>query len=220
MKFQMTKSKFQIKLKFLNVKLFANLHSSLQNPKVVALIIQAMFLGVDHLLKLVKEKNLVENLCERELTNPEGAGFDLRLGEVFTISGKGFLGIDERQTCPIKSIRKYNSNNKQTINIKPNNFYLVKTVEKVNLPEDLLAIFKPRSTLQRMGLYLRTTQVAPGYSGELTFALKNVGPTEITIELGARIVHIMFAKVSGKTNLYRGQWQGGRVTTKEKEKQV
>jgi len=47
-----------------------------------------MILGVDKLLKMVKENKLVENLCERELTNPEGAGFALCLGKVHRISGK------------------------------------------------------------------------------------------------------------------------------------
>ena len=46
-----------------------------------------MFLGVDKLLKLVREKKLVEDLCERELKNPEGCGFDLRLGKVWKIKG-------------------------------------------------------------------------------------------------------------------------------------
>jgi hypothetical protein len=30
----------------------------------------------------------------------------------------------------------------------------------------------------------------------------------------------MFSEVKGDSNLYRGQWQGGRVTTEKKEKQV
>lgn len=47
-----------------------------------------MILGPKTLLELVKKKKLVENLSERELTNPEGAGFDLRLGEAFKIIGK------------------------------------------------------------------------------------------------------------------------------------
>ena len=38
-----------------------------------------MILGPKKLLELVKKKKLVENLAHRELTNPEGAGFDLRL---------------------------------------------------------------------------------------------------------------------------------------------
>lgn len=179
-----------------------------------------MFLGVDELLKRVEENKLVEDLSERELTNPEGAGFDLRLGEVFTTSGKGYLGITERETAPAESVMVYNPKKVQTLVVKPGDFYLVKTIEKVNMPDNLLALFKPRSTLQRMGCFLRTAQVAPGYSGELTFALANVGQVEVSIELGARIVHIMFTEIKGNSNLYRGQWQGGRVVTEKKEVQV
>ena len=179
-----------------------------------------MFLGVDKLLELVHSKKLVENLSERELTNPEGTGFDLRLGEVFTTSGKGYLGITDRETAPVTSLKAYNPNNIQSIVIKPGDFYLIKTIETVNVPDNLVGILKPRSTMHRMGLFVRTTQISPGYSGELTFALKNEGPVEVKIDLGARIAHVMFAQVLGKTALYRGQWQGGRVTTKKREKQV
>ncbi|PIW95263.1 MAG: hypothetical protein COZ85_00805, partial [Candidatus Moranbacteria bacterium CG_4_8_14_3_um_filter_34_16] len=67
-----------------------------------------MILGIKKLHELVKEQKLVENLCEREMNNPEGAGFDLRLGEVFEIEGDGSLGIEERQTPEIKSVAKFN----------------------------------------------------------------------------------------------------------------
>ena len=194
-----------------------------------------MFLGVDKLLKLVREKKLVEDLCERELKNPEGCGFDLRLGKVWKIKGEGYLGVEDRKTCEVELIsgvsRGFPSgrgilkalrekSKLASVIIKPNDFYLVTTIEKVNLPKNLVGIIKPRSTLQRMGVYVRTTQVAPGYCGELTFAIKNVGPCKVKVDLGARIVHIMFAQVSGKTALYRGQWKGGRVTAKKKERQV
>ena len=52
-----------------------------------------MILGINELHKLVKEKKLVEGLCERELKSPEGAGFDLRIGELYEISGNGFLRL-------------------------------------------------------------------------------------------------------------------------------
>lgn len=55
-----------------------------------------MILGIDEIHKLVGEIKLLENLSERELTNPEGAGIDLRLGKVFRLEGKGFLGVEER----------------------------------------------------------------------------------------------------------------------------
>ena len=57
-----------------------------------------MILGSEKLLEMVKEFHLVEGLSEREIKNPEGAGFDLRLGEVFKIEGEGFLGVSERET--------------------------------------------------------------------------------------------------------------------------
>ena len=36
--------------------------------------LKLMILGIKELLNLVKEEKLVENLSERELKNPEGAG--------------------------------------------------------------------------------------------------------------------------------------------------
>ena len=52
-----------------------------------------MILGIDKLLKLVQEENLVKNFSERELNSPEGTGFDLRIGELYILKGNGFLGI-------------------------------------------------------------------------------------------------------------------------------
>lgn len=183
-----------------------------------------MVLGPKQLLKLVKTKKLVENLTDRELTNPEGAGFDLRLGEVYKISGKAFLGVTERHTPAISLVAKYQEprtkNQEQEIVIKPGDFYLIKTIETVNMPENLTASITPRSTTYRSGLFIRTGNVPPGYSGGLNFGLKNEGPVPVTIEMGARIVHIQFSEVLGGGNMYRGQWQGGRVTTTKKEKQV
>ena len=189
-----------------------------------------MILGPRLLLKLVKEKKLVEGLAERELKNPEGAGFDLRLGELYKISGKSFLGITHRETPKVKLVAKYSAFDKSTadkqkskinkITIKPGEFYLATTIESVNTPLNITINFKPRTTTFRSGLFLRTGNVAPGYCGKLTFALKNEGPIPVTLEMGCRFVHAQFEWVDGGGTLYRGQWQGGRVTTKKREKQV
>ncbi len=182
-----------------------------------------MILGPKKLLQLVKTKKLVEGLSERELTNPEGAGFDLRLGEVYRIKGKAFLGVTERHTAEIELVavyKIYKTNKTNKITIRPGDFFLVKTVETVNLPQNLTASITPRSTTYRSGLFIRTGNVPPGYCGELTFGLSNEGPATVVIELGARIVHIQFHEVKGGGSMYRGQWQGGRVTAKRKEKQI
>lgn len=179
-----------------------------------------MVLGVKKLLELVKEINLVENLSERELKNPEGAGFDIRIGELYEVKGKGFLGIEERETPRIKLIAKYNPKKKKKVSLEPLTYYLMKTIEKLNLPENLLALFTPRSTLYRSGLYIFGGQTAPGYQGELTTGIYNFRDEKFELEMGARVIHIMFFKIKGKSSLYRGQWQQGRITTKKREKQI
>ena len=182
-----------------------------------------MILGIKELHKLVDERKLVENLCDREINNPEGAGFDLRLGEVYELLGDGFLGVEERQTPEIKLLAKYDSEKIDDDNFfifEPGKYYLVKTIEKVNLPVNLSGIIFPRTTMFRSGLGLFNGVVQPGYSGELTFGVCNLGQSKIKISFGARVVHITFHEVLGEGNQYRGQWQGGRVATGGKEVQI
>ncbi len=179
-----------------------------------------MILGAAEILRLVKEKRLVENLSERELTSPEGAGFDLRLARLFRLKGQGFLGITERQTPDVELAAEYNPDKTQSIVIKPGEYFLTETIEKLNIPLDLLGIVKPRTTLHRSGIITRVSIADPGYSGSLHPGIYNAGGVPIEIELGARYVNIMFFEVKGGGAQYRGQWQGGRIKTDGKEVQV
>lgn len=179
-----------------------------------------MVLGIKKLHELVKNKGLVENLSERELSNPEGAGFDLRIGELYEVAGKGFMGLEERETPQMRLIAKYEEGKKIKIKLEPRTYYAMKTIENVNMPDDLLAIMTPRSTLFRSGIYIFGGQTPPGYKGALTMGLYNFRDEKFDLEMGSRVVHIMFFQIKGESNLYRGQWQGGRVTTDKREKQV
>lgn len=177
-------------------------------------------IGTMELLELVKNKKLVENLCEREISNPEGAGFDLRAGEIYIIKeGEAFLGENERHTPETECIAKYDINKDYVL--KPGEYVLVKTIEKLNTPYNIAPHVKPRSTLQRCGVGLYVAPISPGYSGELTFGMCNHGRNNFKIEMGARIAHIQFFKTGENISAYRGQWQGGRVSTEgKKEVQV
>lgn len=182
-----------------------------------------MILGIKKLHEMVGEIKLVENLCEREMNNPEGAGFDLRLGEVYELEGDGFLGIEERDTPDVRLVAKNEEGKVEKENLfifEPGKYYLIKTMEKVNLPTSLSGVIFPRTTMFRSGLGLFNGIVQPGYSGELTFGVCNLGKSNIKVSFGARVVHITFHEVFGEGNKYRGQWQGGRVSTDGKETQI
>lgn len=179
-----------------------------------------MILGISELHRLVKEAKLMENLSERELNNPEGAGFDLRLGKLFKLKGEGFLGVLERTTPEVELVAEYDPQKQMSVIIKPGEYFLTETIEKFNMPLDLLAIIKPRTTLHRSGIITRVSIVDPGYSGTIHPAIYNAGGVDVKLEMGARYVNAMFFEVKGTTNAYRGQWQGGRITTEGKEIQI
>lgn len=190
-----------------------------------------MILSAKKILELNKNYRLIDNLSERELNNPEGVGIDIRVGEVFKLKGNGFLGVEERNSSDIELVADIKKGDKEII-IKPGDYLLVKTIEKITSPSEkvevedgrrvyLMPDVYPRSTLQRCGIFLITTKTDPGYSGELTFALVNLSQCEFRLELGARIANIVFHEVVGELHRsYEGQWNSGRVNTSGKEKQV
>lgn len=177
-----------------------------------------MILGMDKLLRLVQEKNLIKDLSERELTKPTGTGFDLRIGELYELEEEGFLGVEERNTPKIKLIAKYDKNNSGVVELMPGRYYVMRTIETVNCPEDLAGMILSRSTLFRSGVILLTSLCDPGYNGQLTFGLLNNHNRPFKLEMGARVANISFHRVDGKANPYNGQWQGGRIGTEKKEK--
>lgn len=179
-----------------------------------------MILGVSELLRFVREQQLVENLAERELTHPEGAGFDFRIGALYRLRGEGFLGVDERETPDMEEVAAYSTEETRSVALAPQVYYVMKTLERVKTPQDIAILFRPRSTLYRSGVTLFTGNVSPGYVGELNFGIMNLRDEPFRLEMGARVCHALFYQVTGDTTAYRGQWQGGRTTTAGREQQV
>jgi deoxycytidine triphosphate deaminase len=179
-----------------------------------------MSIGLDILLQWVRERDLVSNLDARELDKPEGAGFDIRVGKVYELITPGYMGVEDRRTCETKTIWSYEDEPGKCVVIPRGAYYLVETIEYVKMPLDIEAWPSVRSTLFRCGVRLDTTKVNPGYEGTLTFGLSNLGPFDFQLELGSRIAHLTFERIEGGGRAYRGQWQGGRVSTSGTEKQT
>src|SRR3989344_9607039 len=188
-------------------------------------------LGTKRLLELVREINLVENLSERELKGGEGAGFDLRIGELHKFKENikdeelGFLGIIERSTPPLELIAKYDLNKtdeeQKIVTINQGEYYILKTIEEVNMPPYLRGGFVTRTTLIRSGLKTYHAVADPGYSGGLNFGIKNHSNLPYKIQMGSRVVQMEFQLIDGETKSYEGQWQKGRTSTNgKKERQI
>jgi dCTP deaminase len=83
--------------------------------------------------------------------------------------------------------------------LHPGEFVLGQTLERVTLPDDLVARLEGKSSLGRLGLLIHSTAgfVDPGFSGNLTLELSNVANLPITIYEGMPIGQISFMRMDG-----------------------
>ena len=83
--------------------------------------------------------------------------------------------------------------------LHPGEFVLGQTLEKVTLPNDLVARLEGKSSLGRLGLLIHSTAgfVDAGFSGNLTLELSNVANLPITIYHGMPIGQLSFMQMDG-----------------------
>ncbi len=84
---------------------------------------------------------------------------------------------------------------------------LVATMEWVELPRDLAATLRCRSSYARRGLLLSGGFVDPGFRGHLTLCLVNMGAESVSVRAGDRIVQMIFSEVSDGDEIYNGRYQ-------------
>ena len=84
---------------------------------------------------------------------------------------------------------------------------LVPSIERVELPADLAATLRCRSSLARRGVLLGGGFVDPGFRGQLTLCLTNAGTEEIRLAAGDRIVQMILQEVLNGDRLYQGRYQ-------------
>jgi dCTP deaminase len=95
--------------------------------------------------------------------------------------------------------------------LHPGEFVLGSTLERVRIPDDLVARLEGRSSLGRLGLLIHSTAgyIDPGWDGHITLELSNVATLPITIYLGMRIGQISFLTLSTPAEQpYRGKYLG------------
>lgn len=180
-----------------------------------------MVIGTKLLLQLIRKNHLIDDLSDRELTNPESCVIDIRIGEISKLIGKGFLGIQERITPEHRVLAKYAGRPGTIVKIKPGDYFATESVETFHLPPNLFGLVKPRSTLFRSGIVIRAGVIDPGYSGKIHPGIFNASQIDFEIEMGARYVQVFFLEIKGGlVRPYQGQWQGGRKHVLIKETQT
>jgi len=101
--------------------------------------------------------------------------------------------------------------------LHPSEFVLGSTLERITLPDDLVARLEGKSSLGRLGLLIHSTAgfIDPGWDGHVTLELSNVANLPITIYVGMKIGQLSFVQMtetaespygsSGLGSKYKGQ---------------
>jgi dCTP deaminase len=82
--------------------------------------------------------------------------------------------------------------------LHPGEFVLGSTLERIRLPDDLVARLEGKSSLGRLGLLIHSTAgfIDPGWDGHVTLELSNVANLPITIYHGMKIGQISFMQMT------------------------
>jgi dCTP deaminase len=113
----------------------------------------------------------------------------------------------------------YDLRSSREVVIKPKQYELTATLETVELGLKVTASLHIRSSLAREGVIGSFAVVDPGFRGQLTLNLHNVGKKEITIREGEPIVQIVFHKLGSTARKgYGGIYQNSRGIVPSKRK--
>ena len=91
----------------------------------------------------------------------------------------------------------------------PQGAYLITFNEAVNLPPDLMALGRPRSSLLRSGVALHTAVWDAGYRGRSQSLLTVHHPGGFRLQRNARLAQLVFFRLATPPEQdYRGRYQG------------
>ena len=84
---------------------------------------------------------------------------------------------------------------------------LLPTLEWVELPMDLAGTIRCRSSFGRRGVLLGAGFVDPGFRGQLTLCLTNMGKEEIAVSKSDRVAQLILHEVRNPGERYNGRYQ-------------
>lgn len=113
--------------------------------------------------------------------------------------------------------------------LKPGDFVLASTLERFDMPNNLIGRVCDKSTWARRGLFVQNTVVEPGWRGHLTLELTYRGPPidpevggghavlrKIKLEAGTAIAQILFETLDEPTEYpYEGKYQDQKAGPQE-----
>lgn len=174
------------------------------------------------LKQIIEEKNAVYTDKGPEIDKSLQLGpssLDLRLGYEF-----GFLDTRSVKAIDTRKMEQYdNIKNSRTTTpeegmvIHPGEFVLGSTLETLNVPDNLVARIEGRSSYARLGLIPHAAAgfVDPGFEGQITLEIQNLGNVPITIYPEDRICQVVFETMTSTADNPYGEKKDSKYMNQE-----
>ena len=153
---------------------------------------------------LQQEPPLIEgyvNLEEQMQPN----GIDLTLREVALLQSSGKIAVENSQRL-IPDLAPLVFAGLDFIQLMPA-AYIITYNEIVHLPNNVMALATPRSSLLRCGVTINTAVWDAGYSGRSQSLMVVYNPKGFRLQRNARIVQLIFLELTQETEGYHGIYQ-------------
>jgi dCTP deaminase len=144
------------------------------------------------ILQLVEEGRITVEPWDPSLVQP--ASVDLRLGDSFRVFHNYRVSAIDLQSPPENLTEEVVVPEGEAFVIHPGDFCLGRTLEWVELPDDIVARIEGKSSLGRLGLIVHATAgfCDPGWKGTLTLELNNLTRVPIRLYPGLPIAQLSF----------------------------
>src|SRR6478752_1218475 len=146
---------------------------------------------------------------DAQLVQPSSV--DVRCDHRFRVFHPGrYPYIDVKQAMP-ELTELVEIDDDRAFILHPGEFVLGATLERLGLPDDLVARLDGKSSLGRLGLQVHSTAglADPGFDGQITLELSNVASLPITIYPGMRIAQLVFERLTTPADRPYGHGQLG-----------
>ena len=150
------------------------------------------------------EKSLRSGVMKIRPLKPEQIGpasVDLTVSDEWYFFKKKYIGkvVDLKKVDFREAHRKVKAN---TVELKPGEMCLGKTVEKITLPADMMGKLEGRSRYARMGISVHITSavVQPGSDNHQVLEIVNLAPFTIKLHKGMRISQVVFKTLVSKSS--------------------
>jgi dCTP deaminase len=146
--------------------------------------------------RLLDEGRIGIEPYEEELLQPSSVDVRVdRLFRVFRNSRYPFIDVKQEMEGLTELVEV---EPEEAFILHPGEFVLGSTLERITLPDDLVARLEGKSSLGRLGLLIHSTAgfIDPGWDGHVTLELSNVANLPITIYYGMKIGQLSFVQLS------------------------